>query len=137
MSHPANRFDEEEAMSKLTQVIMELAREPGHPLGDREHGYHLHLPLTEDGRIDESGFQQLGQVCTVKRLRPGEQPRHGRVRRGPFGRWRFDYDDRQDFDDEVGFRLGEERFVPGEYISVTEDDGVMHTFQVVAVRPWM
>ena len=123
-------------MSKLTQVIMELAREPGHPHGDRDHGYHLNLPLTEEGRIDEAEFEHLQNVCTVKRLRPGEEPRHGRLRRGHFGQWRFDYDDSQEFDDETGFRLGEERFVPGEYVSVREDDGVMHTFQIISVRPW-
>jgi len=123
-------------MGKLTQVVMELAREPGHPHGDRDHGYLLHLPLTEDGQIDEEAFQHMAKVCTVKRIRPGEEPRHGRLSRSPFGQWIFDYDDRQDFDDETGFRLGEERFVPGEYISVREDDGVTHTFQIISVRPW-
>ena len=123
-------------MSKLTHVVMELAREPGHPHGDRDHCYQLNLPLTEDGRIDQQEFEHLAKVCTVKQLRPGEQPRHGRLRRDDVGQWIFDYDDGQEFDDEAGFRLGEERFVPGEYISVREDDGVMHTFQVISVRPW-
>lgn len=123
-------------MSKLSQVIMELAREPGHPHGDREHGYQINLPLTEDGRIDEKEYEHLRKVCTVKRTRPGEEPKYGRLHRGDSGQWSFDYDDSQEFDDEMGFRLGEERFVPGEYISVREDDGTMHTFQVISVRPW-
>jgi len=55
--------------------------------------------------------------------------------RGDSGQWSFDYDERQEFDDELGFRLGEERFVPGEYISIREGDGTMHTFQVISVRP--
>lgn len=123
-------------MGKLQQVIMELAREPGHPHGDREHSYRLHLPLDEHGRIDEKFYEQVSNACTVKRVRPGEEPRHGRLRRGPSGQWTFDYDNRQEFDDEEGFRLGDERFVPGEYVSVREDDGVMHTFQIISVRPW-
>jgi hypothetical protein len=123
-------------MSKLMQVVMELAREPGHPHGDRNHGYQLNLPLSEDGRIDEKEFEHLHKICTVKRIRSGEEPRYGRLRRGSAGQWSFDYDDRQEFDDEMGFRLGEERFVLGEYISVREDDGVMHTFQIISVRPW-
>jgi hypothetical protein len=121
----------------LMQIIMDLAREPGHPHGDARHGYLLHLPLDADGRIDRDRFEQLGAACTVKRYRPGEEPRHGRVRRDRRGQWRFDYDDRQDFDDEEGFRLGEECFQPGEYVSIREDDGAMHTFQVISVRPWM
>ncbi|MGN6489049.1 MAG: hypothetical protein ACTHLT_14700 [Devosia sp.] len=123
-------------MSKLTQVVMELAREPGHPHGDRDRGYQLRLPLAEDGRIDEDAFEQLGNACTVKRIRPGEEPRYGLLRRGVSGQWSFDYDDRQEFEDELAFRLAEERFVPGEYISIREDDGTMHTFQIISVRPW-
>jgi hypothetical protein len=38
-------------------------------------------------------------------------------------------------DDEVGFKLGAERFVPGEYISIREDDGKTHTFRVVSIQP--
>lgn len=121
----------------LTQIIMDLAREPGHPHGDARHGYLLHLPLGEDGRIDCARYEKLSSACTVKRFRPGEEPRHGRVCRDRKGGWLFDYDERQEFDDEEGFRLGEECFVPGEYVSVREDDGVMHTFQVISVRPWM
>lgn len=124
-------------MARLKQIIMDLAREPGHPHGDAQHGYLLHLPLTDDGRIDEVEFEQRRNICTVRRFRPGEAPRDGRVNRSRQDEWSFDYDDRQDFDDEHGFRLGEERFVPGEYVSIREDDGVMHTFQVISVRPWM
>jgi len=124
-------------MSRLMQIIMDLAREPGHPHGDAQHGYLLHLPLTEDGRIDEGKFEHVAGICTVRRFRPGEPPRNGRVCRDGGGEWSFDYDDRQEFDDEVGFRLADERFMPGEYISIREDDGVMHTFQVISVRPWM
>ena len=124
-------------MSRLTQITMDLAREPGHPHGDSRHGYQLHLPLTDEGRIDQGVYDQLRRNCTVTRFRPGELPRYGKVCKGRRGAWSFDYDDRQDFDDEAGFRLGEERFVPGEYVSIREDDGVMHTFQVISVRPWM
>ncbi len=122
-------------MSKLSHITLELAREPGHPLGDRNHGYHLYLPLTVEGRIDATAWHQVRNACRVRRFRPGEEVRHGRILYGPHGRWAFDYDGSSDFDDEVGFRLGDEVFVPGEYISVREDDGKMHTFQIISVRP--
>ena len=32
-------------------------------------------------------------------------------------------------------RLERERFVPGEYVSIREDDGRYHTFQVVSIKP--
>jgi hypothetical protein len=122
-------------MARISHITLELAREPGHPHGDRNHGYHLYLPLTEEGRIDAAAWASARNACRVRRFRPEEEERHGRILRGRDGKWRFDYDDRSEFDDEVGFRLNSESFVPGEYVSVLEDDGRMHTFQVIAVRP--
>ena len=34
----------------------------------------------------------------------------------------------------VGFRLETERFTVGEYVSIKEDDGRFHTFQVISVK---
>jgi hypothetical protein len=34
----------------------------------------------------------------------------------------------------VGFHLDAERFAPGEYVSIREDDGKTHVFQVTSVR---
>ena len=47
----------------------------------------------------------------------------------------LDFVDNDTRDDEIGFRLSEERFVPGEYVSIQEDDGRQHTFKVVSVLP--
>jgi hypothetical protein len=70
----------------------------------------------------------------VRRFRPNEAEAHGRIIHGPGGRWVFDYNDETDRDDEVGFHLNAERFVPGEYVSIREDDGKTHVFQVTSVR---
>lgn len=122
-------------MANLSHVMLELAREPGHPQGDRSHGYHLYVPLTEDGHVDGEAWVKLHHACRVRRFRPGEEERHGRIVRGPGGQWSFDYDNRSAADDEHGFRLKDEVFTPGEYVSIREDDGRMHTFQVIAIRP--
>lgn len=122
-------------MTTIAHIVLELAREPGHPLGDRAHGYHLYLPLTPEGHIDAHAYKDVAQNCRVRRFRPGEPETHGRILHGPGGRWLFDYNDKEDPDDEVGFRLSSECFAPGEYVSVREDDGKLHTFQVISVRP--
>jgi hypothetical protein len=119
--------------SVLSHIIVELAREPEHPHGDREHAYHLHLPLTEDGLIDAEAWRRCRQLCRVRRQRPGEAEAHGRILHGPGGHWIFDYDGDTSAV-ETGFRLDTEHFVPGEYISIREDDGKLHTFQVLTVR---
>jgi hypothetical protein len=124
-------------MTKATlyRIELELAREPGHPEGDRNHTYRLYLPLTEEGQIDSSGYRDMLDWCRVVRNRPGEEPARGRILRGPGGRWVFDYSDASTRDDEVGFRLSEERFVPGEYVSIREDDDKTHAFRILSVQP--
>ncbi len=122
-------------MATLSHIKLELAREPGHPLGDRNHGYHLYLPLLADGRVDGEAWPHVHHACRVRRFRPGEDEQHGRILRGAGGQWTFDYDERTDADDEHGFRLKDEVFTPGEYVSIREDDGKMHTFQVISIRP--
>lgn len=119
----------------VSHIILELAREPGHPLGDPGHGYHLYVPLDEAGRIDAAAWRDHRILYQVRRFRPGEPEARGAVLHGPGGRWIFDYTDKTGRDDETGFRFGDERFVVGEYVSIREDDGKMHTFQVVAVKP--
>jgi hypothetical protein len=119
----------------LYRIDLQLAREPGHPQGDRDHGYRLYMPLTGNGRIDASGYRDMPHRCRVIRSRPGEEQAHGRILHGPGGRWIFDYADATTRDDEVGFKLSEETFVPGEYVSIREDDGKTHPFRIVSVQP--
>jgi hypothetical protein len=122
-------------MTAISHIVLELARERKHPHGDPSHGYHLYLPLTPDGHIDAEAWRAHQPLCRVRKFTPSEGERRGRILHGPGGRWTFDYTDETSRDDEQGFRLKDERFVPGEYISIRENDGVMHTFQVISVRP--
>ena len=50
-------------------------------------------------------------------------------------RWVFDYDGAAEYDDEAGYRFSAHAFVPGEYVSIRDEDGELHTFQVVSVEP--
>ncbi len=47
--------------------------------------------------------------------------------------WAFDYDPASTEDDEPGFKLDQHRIVPGEYVSITEHDGVQRTFFIKSV----
>jgi hypothetical protein len=47
----------------------------------------------------------------------------------------FDYDDTAEEDNEAGYRFGSHAFRPGEYVSIRDDDGELHTFQVISVEP--
>jgi hypothetical protein len=49
-------------------------------------------------------------------------------------RWVFDYDASSTDDDESGYRFGTHAFKPGEYVSIRDEDGELHTFRVASVE---
>ena len=76
----------------------------------------------------------------MRRCWEGEDDEAGRLVHKPggaeHGRWVFDYDEAAEEDDEAGYRFGNHVFRPGEYVSIRDEDGNMHTFQVVSVEPF-
>lgn len=122
----------------LSHITLHLARSPGHPEGSESDGYEITAPLDADGRLDPKVWHDQRGHCLVRRFKPGERSRQGRlVHRagGPGGgTWVIDYDDRREDDDEVGFRLDTHLFRPGEYVSLADEDGELQTYRVVSVR---
>ncbi|WP_395646935.1 hypothetical protein [Terricaulis sp.] len=115
------------------RIRLELAREPGHPEGDAHTGYVIVAPLDGDGRIDIDTARDFRDSCTVVRMRPGAEPERGILRRRPGGSWALHYDLEAGEDDDPGYRLGEHRFVPGEYVTIIEDAGE-HTYRIITVQ---
>jgi hypothetical protein len=117
------------------RIRLELAREPGHPEGDRHIGYTLVAPLDAALRLDAETARAHRQECRVVRFHSGEESDAGYLRRGPGGTWilHYDFEDGSD-DDDPGYRLGEHRFEAGEYVTIQEDEGA-HTYRVVSVQP--
>jgi hypothetical protein len=122
-------------MTTLSHIVLELARGPGHPFGDRRKGYHLYLPLSADGRIDAAACGQNHHYCRVRKFAPGAAERCGRIVRGPGGKWMIDYAEDAPCQEARGFHLDAERFAPGECVQIRDDDGTVHAFQVILVRP--
>ena len=120
--------------ASFRHIRLLLAREKGHPGGDDDHGYDILAPLDDSGRIDAEIFKSHHDKCRVRRFRPDEDDAIGKLVHGPGGRWSFDYNSNDGTDNESAFRFGDESFVIGEYISIKEDDGEMHTFVVVQVN---
>jgi hypothetical protein len=115
-------------------IRLQRAREVGHPEGDRDIGYVIIAPLMSDGRLDPELAHSYREHCTVARFRPDTEVMHGRLRRRPGGSWAFHYDLPDHTEDEdAGYRLGDHRFAPGEYVTIAEDDAA-HTYRVIAVE---
>jgi hypothetical protein len=117
----------------LMRIRLELARDPDHPNGSSAHGYEFAAPLTADGHLDATAWKSLRDQCRVKRFWGDDPSEVGRLVHRPGGSWAFDYNPHSKGDDEPGYRFGTHRFVPGEYVSITEHDGVLRTFRVTRV----
>ncbi len=123
-----------DATRLLRHVRLELARDHDFPNGSPERGYELVAPLDDDGHLVPEAWKTLRDRCRVKRFWAHEATEVGHIVRKPGGHWAFHYDIHGDPDhDETGFHLDTHRFVPGEYVSIKEQDGVMRTFRVRAV----
>lgn len=114
-------------------VRLELARTPDFPEGSARHVYVLHLPLGEDGIIDESEFRQAPGRAILHRTWPNEADQNGLIIRKRGG-WAFSYEPGDD-DDEAIFHLENHPIRPGEYLTITETDGDRLPFRVVSCQP--
>ncbi len=123
---------------ELKRIRLNLARSKEHPQGSQRHGYEFVAPLNADGHIDVGLWRKYREHCGVRRFWEGEGDEIGRLVHKPGGaehaRWVFDYDETAEDDDEAGYRFGAHAFRPGEYVSIRDEDGEMHTFQVISVE---
>lgn len=120
---------------KLSVITLELARNPGQPAGDPDHKYVFRAPLGGDARIDRTHWTDAKALCTVKRFEGGHEAESGLLILNGRNNWVFSYAPGDD-DDEALFRLGDHKFAVGEYVSITEHDGVQRTFKVASVGDW-
>lgn len=125
--------------SALKHIKLELARSKEFPEGSARHGYDIVAPLDSQGRIDTAQWRQHRADCRVRRFWDDEEDAIGHLVHRPGGaehaRWMIDYGDGDEDDDEAGYRFGEHKFAPGEYVSIRDHDGDLHTFVVATVEP--
>jgi hypothetical protein len=124
-----------EAEKLLRRVRLLLARDHDFPEGSTERGYDFIAPLDAKGHIVLEAWKQLKDRCRVRRFWPEEPEEVGHVVHKPGGAWAFHYDIHGDPSrDESGFRFERHAFIPGEYVSIREQNDVLRTFRVVSVR---
>jgi hypothetical protein len=117
----------------MRNIRLELARNPDFPEGSPAHGYEFMAPLDADGTLDEAAWKTERRACEVRRFWAGDGDEHGRlVHHG--NAWAFHYDGTDSDHDEPIFKFDRHRFIEGEYVTITEHDGVQRTFRVARVR---
>lgn len=120
-------------MTRLRHIRLELARMPGKPDGSARCGYEFHAPLTADGHLDAEAFAAHRSQCVVHRFWEGEKAETGHLLHLGRDRWVFSYGPGTE-DDEPAFKFDRHRFLAGEYVSITEHDGVTRPFRIVWVK---
>lgn len=119
----------------LKTIRLVLARSKETPEGDRGHSYEFRAPLDGKGKLDQTAWPGSKELCLVKKFIHGAEVEKGLLVHSRNGKWVFSYEQGTD-DDEAVFRLSSHTFVPGEYVSITEHDGVQRTFQIESVADW-
>lgn len=123
-----------QAVQMLQRVRLELARCHEFPNGSQSHGYDFIVPIGDHGHIDLEAWRLVLDRCRVKRFWGSEPDEVGHVVHKRGGVWAFHYDIRGDAaHDEPGYHFETHKLIPGEYVSIKEQDGVLRTFFVKSV----
>jgi hypothetical protein len=120
------------------RIRLNLARSREFPEGSSRHGYEFVAPLDASGHIDIEQWKQHRANCRVRRFWGNDTEEHGMLVHRPGGKhgiWKFDYDPATSDDDEAGYRFGAHAFRTGDYVSIRDEEGEMHTFRVVSAEP--
>lgn len=117
----------------LRTIFLELARCRDFPEGSPRHGYEFIAPLDGQGHFDADEWKTCRDKCSVLRFWGNDADEMGKLIHTRGKNWAFSYDPKDDADDEPIFRFDRHTFKAGEYVSITEHDGVQRTFRVVSV----
>ena len=118
----------------LKRIRLELARTPDFPNGSDQHGYEFTAPLDDKGHLDSVGWPKAKTACTVRRFWTNTPDEHGTLIQRKNGSWAFSYAPGEN-DDEPIFKFDRHRFTVGEYVTITEHDGIARPFRVAKVEP--
>lgn len=118
------------------RIRLELARSKEFPAGSASRGYEFVAPLDSNARIDPALWRKHRDNCRVRHFW-GDEEEIGHLVHKPGGpehaQWAFDYEGKAEYDDKSGYRFGAHAFRPGEYVSIRDEAGEMHTFRVASV----
>jgi hypothetical protein len=117
----------------LKRIRLELARTPESPEGSPFHGYEFTAPLDKKGKLNAKEWARDKDKCTVRRFWNSTTDEHGKLSHHRGNNWVFSWPG-GGAEDEPIFRFDKHTFIDGEYVSVTEHDGVARPFRIVSVN---
>jgi len=118
----------------LKRIRLELAGASEFPESRPGCGYEFTAPLDRTGKLDMKSWASEKHHCSVRRFWHSTIDEHGTLVHHRGNEWAFAWPDSADGEKPI-FRLDKHAFTIGEYVSLTERDGVSRTFRVVAIEP--
>ena len=118
----------------LNKIRLELARTKEEPEGNPNCGYEFIAPLDTAGHFDAEAWLKHRKDCIVRRFWQKADDEHGMLVHTRGRKWVFSYAPGED-DDEPLFKFDHHLFKAGEYVTVTEHDGVARPFRIAAITP--
>jgi hypothetical protein len=115
------------------KIRLELARTPEFVNGSALRGYELVAPLNRKGFLDETAWRRDKTRATALRFWEGEKDIEGNLIHTRHQTWALSYEPGED-DDTPFFRLESHRLAPGEYVSITQENGEALPFKVVSAQ---
>lgn len=122
-------------MAKTT-FILALTAGAGFPDGNPGHRYEIELALDAGGRPDAAAWAADPVPWRARRIVPGADAEPGDVQHDPDHGWSIRFFGRAaDGPDapETHFQCGPDPLRPGDYVTVTEPDGIEFVYRVVGV----
>ena len=117
-------------------VTLSLAAGPGFPLGCVDHRYEIELALDAAGHPDALAWAEDPAPWRARRIRPVAPPEQGDVQYDGDNGWfiRFSGSQAERLDaPEARFDPGTSPIRPGEHVTITELEGGLFDYRIVAV----
>lgn len=137
MSGVEGKVKSNETGTKLRRIRLEYASAKGETITPPADAYEINAPLDSEGHLNLVAWKRDRALCFVHKIDGGDIVQRGLLVHRPGGagggNWRFDYELGSD-DEEAGFRFDTHRFVAGEYVSVRDTGGDLHTYRVASVK---
>lgn len=110
-------------------IRLELAETPEFPTGSATRAYILHLPLCDDGTIDEPAFRENPIIAGFRRFWPNEPDSYGVVVRTEHG-WALSFQHAANADRAL-FSIAMDRLLPGDAVQIDKNGTGRWHFRVV------
>jgi hypothetical protein len=116
----------------LKLIRLELVRSKSGHVTDHRHSYTFQASLTPGGELMIDGYGAVSRLCKVIKSEPETGLHKGFLVLTSDG-WMLSCDGSDSGHCSLN-RLEARSLSEGDYVSITEDDGVSRTFEVVSVR---